>query len=142
LGGWALADWPVDGKAAPICGRQNSTKNQRFGGVLPLLDPVQRARFNQCTQLKYSNIPQSTIGWLGFGQIGRGMERQLCFVAVIIRKKIDFLGGVSHNQMASSGPNLIGLHSKSIQTYHNQPLGGLDLAELAGGWKSGSILWP
>jgi hypothetical protein len=53
-----------------------------------------------------------------------------------------FGGGVSHSQIASSGPNLISAPSQNIQTYHNQPSGGWALAKSAGGWKGGSILWP
>jgi hypothetical protein len=35
---------------------------------------------------------------------------------------------------------LIGLPCQNIQTHHNQPSGGWDLAELAGGWKGGYVL--
>ncbi len=49
-------------------------------------------------------------------------------------------GGVSHSQNAFSGPNLISAPGQNIQTYHNQPLGGWALAELAGGWEGGFIL--
>ncbi len=51
-------------------------------------------------------------------------------------------GLMSHSQIATGGSNLIGPPHQFIQTYHNQPWGGWGLAESAGGWKSGSILWP
>jgi hypothetical protein len=51
-------------------------------------------------------------------------------------------GLMSHIQVATGGPNLIGPPHQIIQTYHNQPLGGWALAKLAGGWTGGSILWP
>ncbi len=52
------------------------------------------------------------------------------------------VGLMSHSQIATSGPNLIGLPHQIIQTYNNQPSGGWALAESAGGWKGGSNLWP
>jgi hypothetical protein len=51
-------------------------------------------------------------------------------------------GLMSHSQIATGVPNLIGPPCQIIQTYNNQPSGGLALAELAGGWKGVSILWP
>jgi hypothetical protein len=51
-------------------------------------------------------------------------------------------GLMSHSQIATAGPNLIGLPHQIIQTYPNQPSGGWALSDLAGGWKGGSILWP
>ncbi len=49
---------------------------------------------------------------------------------------------MSHSQIATGGPNSIGPPRQIIQTYNNQPLGGWALAETAGGWKGGSVLWP
>jgi hypothetical protein len=57
-------------------------------------------------------------------------------------KNLTFWGGVSHSQIAFSGPNSIGQPGQNIQTYHNQPLGGWALAKSARGWKGGSILRP
>jgi hypothetical protein len=74
-----------------------------FGRILgsrgvdePQSNRHRRAKFDWSTRSKYSNIPQSTIGWLGFGWIGRGMERRLRFVAVKFRQKLEFGGGVSY----------------------------------------------
>jgi hypothetical protein len=50
-------------------------------------------------------------------------------------------GLMSHSQIATGEPNLIGPPHQIIQTYNKQPLGGWALAESAGGWKGGSILW-
>jgi hypothetical protein len=51
-------------------------------------------------------------------------------------------GLMSHSQIATGRPNLISPPRQIIQTYNNQPLGGWALAESAGGWKGGSVLWP
>ncbi len=48
----------------------------------------------------------------------------------------------SHSQIATGGLNLVGPPYQIIQTYHKQPVGGWALAESAGGWKGGSVLWP
>jgi hypothetical protein len=49
---------------------------------------------------------------------------------------------MSHSQIATGGPNLIGPPRQIIQTYNNQPSGGWALAESAGGWKGSYVLWP
>jgi hypothetical protein len=51
-------------------------------------------------------------------------------------------GLMSHSQIATGGPNLISLPCQIIQIYNNQPSGGWALAESAGEWNGGSILWP
>ncbi len=178
----------------------------RIGGGVDEPEPNRdwRAKFDQSAPSNYSNIPQSTIGWLGFGRISREMKRRLRFVAGKIQQKFNgwggglaiakscpagrilsmrpvkifknsttnhrvaglwlnrlgdgkaapfcgpdysmkiqlFWGGVSLSQITFSRSNSIGPPSQHIQTYHNQPSGGWALAELAGGWKGGSILWP
>jgi hypothetical protein len=50
-------------------------------------------------------------------------------------------GSMSHSQIATGGPNSIGLLHQIIQTDNNQPSGGWSLAESAGGWKGSSVLW-
>jgi hypothetical protein len=49
---------------------------------------------------------------------------------------------MSQSQIVTGWPNLINPPHQIIQTYCNQPLGDWALAELAGGWKGSSILWP
>jgi hypothetical protein len=49
-------------------------------------------------------------------------------------------GLMSQSQIATGGLNSIGMPHQIIQTYYNQPSGGWALAELAGGWKGGSVL--
>jgi hypothetical protein len=83
-GGRALAELAGGWKGGSVLWPEKIDENSTFGGGWPLPNCVQRAEFDQCARSKYSNIPQSTIGWLGFGRMGRGMERRLCFVAVII----------------------------------------------------------
>ncbi len=58
-----------------------------------------------------------------------------------LTKQLMFGGSVSHSQITSSKPNSINPPSLTSQPYHNQPSGGWALAELAGEWKAGSILW-
>jgi hypothetical protein len=53
-----------------------------------------------------------------------------------------FWGGVSHSQIASSGLNSSVRPVKIFKyTTINHQVAGL-LAELAGGWKGGNVLWP
>ncbi len=63
----------------------------------------------------------------GIGRIQRNGGFVLC--SAFLDKFRPVGGLMSHSQIATGMPNLIGLLSQSIQTYHNQPLGGWALAE-------------
>jgi hypothetical protein len=69
------------------------------------------------------------------------MEWQLHFVECISRAVFGG-GGCKAWPNGTSGLNLVNSPGQKNQTYHHQPLGGWALAELAGGWKDGSTLWP
>jgi hypothetical protein len=91
------------------------------------------------TQLQHHS--QRLGGWVWSDLAG---QRNGSFVlSSAFLDEFRLVGGLmSHSQIATSGPNSIGLSHQIIQTYNNQPLGGWALAELAGGWKGHSILWP
>ncbi len=79
----------------------------------------------------------------GFCRIQPGKGTAALFCPVQFLEEFWPVGGfMSHSQIATGGLNLIGPPHQIIQTYNNQPLGGWALAELAGGWKGGSVLWP
>jgi hypothetical protein len=93
-------------------------------------------------QISQTHNNQPSGGWALAESAGGWKGHSILWLAKIRQKFNVWGGGVSHCQIASRGPKLISAPGRNIQTYHNQPSGGWALAELAGGWKGGSVLWP
>jgi hypothetical protein len=88
----------------------------------------------------YHNQPSG--GWALAELAGEWKGSSVLWPAKFVKNLTFGGGGVSHSHIPSSGLNSISAPSQNIQTCHNHPSGGWALAESAGGWKGGSVLWP
>ncbi len=83
-----------------------------------------------------------SVGITVWSDLARQRNGGFVLCSAFLEKKWPVGGLTSHSQIATGGLNLINPPRHIIQTYHNQPLDGWALTELAGGWKGGSVLLP